>query len=78
MTEKTVQSPKTLEPDAELQIRYYPDTDTLVLAAVEAPGPFGETVARNLVAMSNHEGEVTAMVLHHAIELLQPYLFPKS
>ena len=75
MTEKTKHNPKTLGPDPELRIRYYQDTDTLVLTT-DCPGPYGENVARDLVAMSNKEGEITGIVLEHATKLLRPYLFP--
>ena len=77
MTERPEHNPKTLIPDPELRIRYYQDTDTLVLTT-GCPGPYGENVARDLVAKSNAEGEVTGMVLEHAAKLLRPHLFPES
>ena len=77
MTEAPEHNPKTSGPDPELRIRYYQDTDTLVLTT-DCPGPYGENVARNLAAMSNDEGEVTGIVLEHATKLLRPYLFPES
>ena len=61
--------------EPELQIRYYKDTDTLVLGS-GIHGIFGETVARNLVAMSGDDHFVTSVVLEHAAELLRPILFP--
>ena len=66
-----------VESEPELQIRYYEDTDTLVLSG-DTTGPNGETVARNLVAMSDNDGWVTSVVLEHAAELLRPILFPES
>ena len=63
--------------EPELQIRYYKDTDTLVLSG-DMTGSNGETVARNLVAMSDNDGWVTSVVLEHAAELLRPYLFPET
>ncbi len=63
------------EPD--LLIEYFEDTDTLVLSG-GLTGPNGETVARNLVAMSDNDGWVTSVVLEHAAELLRPYLFPET
>ena len=66
-----------VESEPELQIRYYKDTDTLVLGS-GIHSIFGETVARNLVAMSGDDHFVTSVVLEHAAELLRPILFPES
>ena len=65
----------TSEP--ELLIEYFEDTDTLVLGG-GIHSIFGETVAKNLVAMSDNDGWVTSVVLEHAAELLRPYLFPET
>ena len=62
-----------LEPEKKLLIRYHQQTDTLVLWN-GVPAGNGETVAQNLVAESNDEGEVTGIVLEHAAELLLPIL----
>ncbi len=64
-----------LESEPELLIRYFEDTDTLVLTGGTF-GANGETVARNLVAMTDNDGWVTSVVLEHAAELLRPILFP--
>ena len=77
MTERPEHNPRTLRPAPDLRIRYYQDTGTLVLTPVR-PGPYGENVARDLVAKSNAEGEVTGMVLEHAAKLLRPCLVPES
>ena len=64
--------------DPPLYIKYTPATDTLVLSGVgPVLGSYGDTVARDLVAFTNEEGdEVVGVVLEHAAELLRPYLFP--
>ena len=61
--------------DPQLLIRYYDDTDTLVLWN-GTPANEGRIVAEHLTSESNAEGEVTGIVLEHAAELLRPYLFP--
>ena len=61
--------------DPKLLIRYYDDTDTLVLWN-GTPANEGRIVAEHLTSESNAEGEVTGVVLEHAAELLRPYLFP--
>jgi uncharacterized protein YuzE len=63
----------SIEPVMELQVRYYQDTDTLVLATGQ-PGPNGETVGRDLVAFTNAEGDVVGVTLEHAAKTLLPYL----
>ena len=63
----------SIEPVLELQVRYYKDTDTLVMATGQ-PGPNGETVGRNLVAFTNAEGEVVGVTLEHAAKTLLPNL----
>ena len=63
--------------EPELLIEYFEDTDTLVLGS-GIHDIFGETVARNLVAMSGDDHFVTSVVLEHAAELLRPILFPDS
>ncbi len=67
----------SIAPVLELQVRYYEDTDTLVLTT-DQPGPYGETVGRNLVAFTNDEGDIVGVTLEHAAELLRPYLFPAA
>ena len=59
----------------DLRVSYTPSTDTLVLAAGPVLGSNGETVARNLVAFHNEEGdEVVGVVIEHATETLLPVL----
>ena len=65
-----------LASESDLQIRYYEDTDTLVLSSGMV-GANGETVAKDLVAMSDDDSWVTSIVLEHAAELLRPYLLPR-
>ena len=57
----------------ELRVTYYPETDTLVFAADEHPGPYGEPVGKNLVAFTNAEGDVNGVTLEHAADMLRPY-----
>ena len=66
--------------DPPLYIKYTPETDTLVLSGVgPVLGAYGDTVARDLVAFTNEQGdEVVGVVLEHAAELLRPYLFPTN
>ena len=66
------------EPVRDLQVRYFADTDTLVLAAVDHPGPYGETVGKDLVAYTNSDGEVVGVTLEHAAAMLRPLLCPAS
>ena len=75
--EEVVAKASILDSEPDLQIRYYEDTDTLVLSGGMV-GANGETVAKDLVAMSDDDGWVTSIVLEHAAELLRPYLLPKS
>ncbi len=66
--------------DSPLYIKYTPETDTLVLSGIgPVLGAYGDTVARDLVAFTNEQGdEVVGVVLEHAAELLRPYLFPTN
>ena len=61
--------------DPKLLIHYYSDTDTLVLRN-EMPAGHGQTVAENVTASQNRDGDVTGVTIEHAAELLRPYLFP--
>ena len=61
----------------ELSIRYFDDTDTLVLHIAESPG-CGETVAPDLWVMYGRDGEVSSVTIDHAVRLLGPYLFPND
>ena len=63
--------------DPKLLIRYYDDTDTLVLWN-GTPAQEGQIVAEHLTSESDADGEVTGVVLEHAAQLLRPYLFPDS
>ena len=63
--------------DPKLLIHYYSDTDTLVLRN-EMPAGYGQTVAENVTASQNRDGDVTGVTIEHASELLRPYLFPDS
>ena len=65
------------EPEPELQIHYFKDTDSLILTSGK-PGAYGETVAKRLIARSNDAGEVTGIELFQAAHLLRPILFPDS
>lgn len=57
-----------------LEVAYFPDTDTLVLRAWgQGTGPYGESVARNLVAFTDKEGFVNGVTLERAAEMLRPY-----
>ena len=76
MGEAMIEEKFTIGTVPELRIAYYPDTDTLVLAATEHPGPYGESVGKNLVAFTNAEGDVEGVTLEHAAELLRPFLCP--
>ena len=68
MTMPSVEKPLALE------ISYFPETDTLVLRPCGQPtGPFGETVALNLYAFTDHEGFVNGVTLEHAADMLRPY-----
>lgn len=64
-------------PEPELQIHYFKDTDSLILTSGKL-GPYGETVAKQLIARSNDDGKVTGIELFHAAHLLRPILFPES
>ena len=63
--------------DPKLMIRYYDDTDTLVLWN-GTPAKEGRIVAEHLTSESDAYGDVTGIVLEHAAQLLRPYLFPES
>ena len=65
------------EPEPELQIHYFKDTDSLIVTS-EKPGACGETVANQLIARSNDDGEVTGIEQFNAARLLRPILFPES
>ncbi len=61
--------------DPKLVIRYYDDTDTLVLWN-GVPAQEGRIVAEHLTSESDANGDVTGVVLEHAAQLLRPYLYP--
>lgn len=63
--------------DPKLLIRYYDDTDTLVLWN-GTPAQEDRIVAERLTSESDNNGDVTGIVLEHAAQLLRPYLFPES
>lgn len=63
--------------DPKLLIRYYDDTDTLVLWN-GTPAHEGRIVAEHLTSESDANGEVTSIVLEHAAQLLRPFLFPNG
>ena len=63
--------------DPKLLIRYYDDTDTLVLWN-GTPAQEGQIIAEHLTSESDGNGDVTGIVLEHAAQLLRPYLFPSS
>ena len=62
--------------DPELHIKYVPASDMLILSGVgPVIGSYGDTVAENLVVFTNKEGdENVGVVIHHAAEILLPYL----
>ena len=63
--------------DPKLLIRYYDDTDTLVLWN-GTPAHEGRIVAEHLTSESDANGEVTGIVLEHAAQLLRPFLYPNG
>ena len=63
--------------DPKLLIRYYDDTDTLVLWN-GTPAQEGQIIAEHLTSESDGNGDVTGIVLEHAAQLLRPYLFPSN
>ena len=75
--EETATTTSIVASEPELLIEYFEDTDTLVLSGGMV-GANGETVAKDLIAMSDNDGWVTSIVLEHAAELLRPYLIPES
>ena len=65
--------------DPELRIRYYADSDTLVLEAEGEPrGVEGETMARNVVAFTDADRWVVGVTISDAAKLLRPYLCKES
>ncbi len=63
--------------DPKLLIRYYGDTDTLVLWN-GVPAQEGRIIAEHLTSESDENGDVTGVVLEHAAQLLRPYLYPNG
>ena len=57
----------------ELEIQYFPDTDTLYIGTVTIANE-GYDIADNLTAHSKPDGEVVGVTLEHAAALLEPLL----
>lgn len=53
----------------ELEIQYFPQTDTLYNGSAEV-GNEGYDIADNLIAHTKEDGEVVGISLEHAIETL--------
>ena len=57
----------------ELEIQYFPQTDTLYIGSAETADD-GYDIAENLIAHARDNGEVIGITLEHAAEILAPYL----
>ena len=57
----------------ELEIHYFPQTDTLYIGGAGAANE-GYDIAENLIAHATEDGEVIGVTLEHAVETLGPYL----
>ena len=66
--------------DPELYIEYVPATDMLYLSGVgPVIGSYGDTVAQNLVVLTNKAGdENVGVVIHHAAAILLPEKDPEG
>ena len=60
----------------ELEIQYFPQTDTLYIGGPEAANE-GYDIAENLIAHATDDGEVVGITLEHAAEILGPHLRDK-
>ena len=57
----------------ELEIQYFPQTDTLYIGDSETANE-GYDIADNLVAHAKEDGELVGITLEHATDLLAPYI----
>lgn len=57
----------------ELEIQYFPQTDTLYIGTSETAND-GYDIADNLIAHATDDGEVVGITLEHATEILAPHL----
>ena len=57
----------------ELEIQYFPQTDTLYVGSAEIANK-GYDIADNLIAQTNDNGGVARITLEHAAEVLTPRL----
>ena len=57
----------------ELEIRYFPQTDTLYIGTSQIANE-GYDIAENLIAHATDDGEVVGITLEHAAEILDPHL----
>ena len=57
----------------ELEIRYFPQTDTLYIGSAQIAND-GYDNAGSSIAHANEDGEVVGITLEHAAEVLAPYL----
>ena len=65
----------TIDGLEEMYVRYTPSTDTLVLASGPVLGSNGESVAQDLVAFLNEDGDtVLGVVVENATQVLRPVL----
>ena len=57
----------------ELEVHYFPQTDTLYIGRADAASD-GYDIAENLIAHARDDGEVIGITLEHAVKVLAPYL----
>lgn len=57
----------------ELEIQYFPQTDTLFIGNAEIADD-GYDIADNLIAHAKDDGEVVGITLEHAVETLAPHI----
>ena len=57
----------------ELEIQYFPQTDTLYVGSAEIANE-GYDIADNLIAHAKDDGELVGITLEHAAEVLTPRL----
>lgn len=58
----------------QLEIQYFPQTDTLYIGGAGSTANGGYDIAENLIAHARDNGEVIGITLEHAAEELAPYL----
>ena len=57
----------------ELEIQYFPQTDTLYVGSAEIANE-GHAIADNLIAHAKDDGELVGITSEHAAEVLTPRL----